>query len=61
MQVPPTTPRPTSAGPTAPAVEGEIASHDSDTADDPLYEIESVDDIDHRHRGARPFLNVHIP
>ena len=29
------------------AVEGEIASHDSDAADDPLYEIESVDDIDH--------------
>ena len=28
-------------------VEGEIASHDSDVADDPLYEIESVDDIDH--------------
>ena len=28
-------------------VEGEIASHDSDVADDPLYEIESIDDIDH--------------
>ena len=28
-------------------VEGELASHDSDVADDPLYEIESVDDVDH--------------
>ena len=27
-------------------VEGEIASHESDIADDPLFEIESVDDID---------------
>lgn len=27
-------------------VEGEIASHDSDLADDPLFGIESVDDID---------------
>ena len=27
-------------------VEGEIASHDSDIADDPLYEIEAVDDIE---------------
>ena len=27
-------------------VEGEIASHDSDITDDPLYAIETVDDID---------------
>ncbi len=27
-------------------VEGEIASHESDIADDPLYEIESVSDVD---------------
>jgi len=27
-------------------VEGEIATHDSDLAEDPLYEIESVEDID---------------
>ena len=31
---------------TVAAVEGEIASHDSDIADDPLFEIESVDNVD---------------
>ena len=31
---------------TASEVEGEIASHDSDIADDPLFDIETVDDIE---------------
>lgn len=35
-------------------VEGQIASHDSDIADDPLYEIETVDDIDNADPEPEP-------
>lgn len=35
-------------------VEGQIVSHDSDITDDPLYEIETVDDIETADPGPEP-------